>query len=156
MSICASDVHVSKMPVKISERALSRSRSYKAYRFSKNSILTIIIFATLIVVGFSIFNLIATPEFLVKRRIENIASDYYENYFYDSVPEHEALDLYKDTGLARVSLRQLLLYSDKKHATSLEFFEKYCNLDSTYIKIYPESPYERENYHVDYAYSCNF
>lgn len=156
MSISASGVHASKMPVRISEPALSRSRSYDAYHFSRNSILTIIIFVTLIVVGFSIFNLIATPEFLVKHRIENIAKDYYENYFYDSVPDHEALDLYKDTGLARISLRQLLLYSDKKHATSLEFFEKYCDLEKTYIKIFPENPYERINYRVDYTYSCNF
>ena len=156
MGISASDVHVPKMLVRISEPSLSRSRSYDAYHFSKNSILTVIVFATLMVIGFSIFNLIATPEFLVKRKIESIAKDYYENYFYDSVPEHEALDLYKDTGLARVSLRQLLLYSDKKHATSLEFFEKYCDLEKTYIKIFPEGPYERENYHVDYAYSCNF
>ena len=152
----AEDVHISKTPVIISGPALSRSRSYDSYHFSKNSILTVIAFATLMVVGFAIFNLIATPEFLVKNRIKKITSDYYENYFYDSVPDHEALDIYKDTGLAKVSLRQLLLYSDKKHATSLEFFEKYCDLENTYIKIYPESPYDRQNYHVDYAYSCNF
>lgn len=152
----AEDVHISKTPVIISGPALSRSRSYDFYHFSKNSILTVIAFVTLMVVGFAIFNLIATPEFLVKNRIKKITSDYYENYFYDSVPDHEALDIYKDTGLAKVSLRQLLLYSDKKHATSLELFEKYCDLESTYIKIYPESPYDRQNYHVDYAYSCNF
>ena len=156
MGLGAEDIHVSKTPVQISGPALSRSRSYKAYRFSKNSILTVIVFAMLIVVGFSIFNLIATPEFLVKHKIEDITKDYYENYFYDSVPDHAALDLYKDTGLARITLRQLLLYSDKKHATSLEFFEKYCDLEKTYIKIFPENPYERINYRVDYTYSCNF
>lgn len=156
MGISAEDVHTSKMSVRISEPALSRSRSYDAYHFSKNSILTIIVFVTLMVIGFSIFNLIATPEFLVKHRIENIAKDYYENYFYDSVPDHEALDIYKNTGLAKVSLRQLLLYSDRRHATSLEFFEKYCDLEKTYIKIFPEDPYQRTDYHVDYAYSCNF
>lgn len=156
MGLYAREIHISKTPVRISGPALSRSRSYDAYHFSKNSILTIIIFVTLMVVGFSIFNLIATPEFLVKNRINRIATDYYENYFYDSVPDHEALSIYKDTGLAKVSLRQLLLYSDKKHATSLEFFEKYCNLEKTSIKVFPEEPYERQNYHVDYAYSCNF
>jgi hypothetical protein len=110
----------------------------------------------LLVLGFTIFNLIATPEFLIKKRIENITSDYYENYFYDSVPDHEALDFYKDIGLAKINLRQLLLYSDRKHATSLDFFAKYCSLDQTNIKIFPEAPYGRKDFHVEYTYSCNF
>ena len=152
----AEEVHDSRSKVIISKPALSRSISYDSYHFSRNSILSIIVFTMLVILGFTIFNLIATPEFFVKKRIESIASDYYENYFYDSVPDHEALGIYEKTGLPRINLRQLLLYSDKRHATSLELFEKYCDLYATNIKIFPESPYARTNYHVEYTYSCNF
>lgn len=156
MGLNAKDVHISRTQVAISSPARSRSASYKSYRFSKNSILTVIAFATLAVVGFMIFNLIATPEFLVKRKIESIVDDYYQNYFYDSVPEHDNLSYYTESGLSRLSLRQLLLYSDRKHQDSQDFFSRYCSLDKTSIKIYPEEPFSRNDYHANYTYSCKF
>lgn len=148
MGLRAQNVHVSP--------AVSKTTSRDFSDVSKNSITTVIIFAMLAVIGFIIFNLIATPEFLVKHKIEKIVADYYENYFYDSIPNPDALTKYVDRGFARVTLHQLLLFDDRRHGAATAELSKYCDLDNTLIKIYPESPFERKNYHVDYTYSCKF
>lgn len=152
----ADRVHISRMRIVKSGPAEEKSNSDKAYRFSKNTVLTVIAFVMLVMIGFTIFNIIATPEFLVKHKIKSIADDYYQNYFYDSVPEKEGLSYYTETGLSRLSLRQLLLYSDRKYSDTADWFINYCNLDKTNLKFYPEEPYSRTSYHVDYSYSCKF
>lgn len=154
--VSADSVHISRMRIIKSGPAEEKSKSDRSYRFGKNTILTIIGFLMLIMIGFTIFNLIATPEFLVKHKIQSIADDYYQNYFYDSVPEKEGLSYYTNSGLSRLSLRQLLLYSDRKYGETTDWFINYCNLDKTSLKFYPEEPYSRTSYHVDYNYSCKF
>ena len=156
MGLRAQDIHVSHTLVVKSSPARLESASRNSYRFSRNSILTVIILAMLAILGFTIFNFIATPEFLVKHKIEGIVDDYYQNYFYDSIPEPESLSYYTKNGLSRLSLRQLLLYSDRKHQDSQDFFSKYCNLGATSVTIYPEEPFGRNNYHAEYSYSCKF
>ena len=152
----ANSVHVSHTQIVRSAPAEARSKSNSFYIYGKNTVLTVIAFLMLTMVGYTIFNFIATPEFLVKHKISSIADDYYQNYFYNSVPDKEGLSYYIDTGLSRLSLRQLLLYSDHKYGESTDYFSTYCNLDSTSIKFYPEEPYERKSYHTDYTYSCKF
>ena len=140
--------------------------------FAKKSILTVIGLAMLVMILFTLFWLIATPEHLTKRSIENIVNDYYQNYLYTSIldsnnitpetfSEHkEDIDRifghYKEPGFARLTLRQLLLYDNQRHKASMPELSKYCNLDQTLIKIYPDFPYERGDYHIDYTYSCKF
>ena len=142
------------------------------YRAAKTSILSIIVIVMLTVTGFTIFCLIATPEHLVKTEIASIATDYYENYFYNSILENNSLTPdnpdfnkpimenilkdYTDRGFASISLRELLLYDNRKYTSATEYFEKYCNLDRSNIKIYPEAPFNRQNYRIDYDYSCKF
>jgi len=152
----------------------NRSVSYVSDH-AKNIVLTIISTTALIVIGFMIFNLIATPEFLVKREVESITKDYYENYFYPSIlsnnsisadsvstPEGAASALsdvlaqYTEKGFARLTLHQLLLYDNLRHYSSIASLSKYCDLDRTLIKIYPESPFTHQNYRVNYTYSCKF
>lgn len=141
-------------------------------RAAKGSILTIIVAVLFIMIGFTTFGLIATPEYLVKNEITAIATDYYENYFYNRILDNNFLttdspdfsestmekimDKYIDRGFANVSLRQLLLYDNKKHAAATPLLEEYCNLDASSIRIYPEAPFDRQNYRVDYKYSCKF
>lgn len=148
-------VHISRTRKSAS---FSDTFSEKSYRYAKTSILVVIISAMLVMILFTLFNFIATPEFIVKRKIESIAKDYYENYFYNSIPNPspEALNYYVDRGFASVNLRQLLLYDDQKYASATESLKKYCNLDRTFIKIYPEAPFNRKDYRVDYSYSCKF
>ena len=149
-------LHVSRTRVISSGPAFSRALSENSHHYAKNSILTIIASLTLIVLGFIIFNLIATPEYLIKKQISVITTDYYENYFYKNASDPSALYHYEEVGLPRITLRQLLLYDDLKHSDKTAELSKYCDLDKTLVKIYPEAPYEKSSYHVDFTYSCKF
>lgn len=149
--------------------------SYQNTRTAKNAILTVIVIVTLTVVAYFIFSIIATPEFLVKREIESIATDYYENYFYRNILDNNSLtpedvsdstsaenslssilDSYKNTGFPRITLNQLLLYDNRKNYASASPISEYCDLNKTTIKIFPESPYTVKSYRIEYNYSCNF
>lgn len=144
-------------------------------KHARELILSVIGVAALIVIGFLLFNLIATPEFLVKREVETIVKDYYENYFYHSILKNNSLTLddlstpeksiatmspilerYIEKGFARLTLRQLTLYDNLRHHSSAAYLSKYCDLNSTLIHITPVAPFQKENYQVDYSYSCNF
>ena len=141
-------------------------------RIAKDSVLTVIVTVLLIVTGFTVFGMIATPEYLIKNEITAIATDYYENYFYNKILNNNSLatdspdfsestmekimEKYIDRGFANISLRQLLLYDDEKHVAATSLLEEYCNLDASNIRIYPEAPFDRQNYRVDYKYSCKF
>ncbi|MBQ3296266.1 hypothetical protein IJG95_00955 [Candidatus Saccharibacteria bacterium] len=144
-------------------------------RVAKHTILTVIILAMLTVLAYTIFTIIATPEFLVKRKIESLTSDYYENYFYPKILENNSLkkddvldpasaeshlssimEKYLDTGFSRITLNQLFLYDNRKNYAAASSISKYCDLNKTTIKIFPESPYTVKSYRVDYKYSCNF
>ena len=130
----------------------------------------------LAVLAYTIFTIIATPEYLVKREIESITSDYYENYFYknnilspNSLSESDVkdpvsaethltpiLENYLKTGYSRITLNQLLLSNNREHYASAGYLARYCDLNSTIIHIFPEPPYTSKNYRVEYNYSCNF
>ena len=141
------------------------------HRAAKTSVLTVIATITLTVVGYIIFCLIATPENVIKNEITTITSDYYENYFYNKILDNNYLSTddadfdastmenilgrYTARGFATVSLRQLLLTDNSKPDTTA-YLEKYCNLDRSNVKIYPEAPFSRQDYHVEYSYSCKF
>ena len=66
------------------------------------------------------------------------------------------MEKYEKHGFSAVSLRQLLLYDNHKNEKYDGELTKYCDKDRTVIKFYPESPYEKTNYRVDYTYSCEF
>lgn len=162
--IFSQEVHNSRTQIASSSPANSSSRSFKSYYFARRIILGVIGLAVITMILFTLFNLIATSEYLVKRRIKSIASDYYENYYYNLVlsfnENHGDIDQvfahYQNSGFAKVTLRQLLLYDNQKHIGAMSELSKYCNLDSTIIKVYPEPPFSKTNYHINYGYSCKF
>ncbi len=144
-------------------------------RTAKRTILTVIALAMLAVLGYTIFTIIATPEFLVKREINHLTSDYYENYFYPKILKNNSIEgsdatnpsfteshlssvmeQYLETGFSRITLNQLFLYDNRKNYSLAAPIAKYCDLDKSFIKIFPESPYTAKNYRVEYNYSCNF
>ena len=126
----------------------------------------ILIFGAMVaVIVFAVYKAINTPEKRVKDRIAQYASDYYEEYYYPKIKKNvdenvfeDVMRQYAERGIedGRVTLRQLMLYNGGKFSNELETISDYCNLDSTIVEIYPEKPYEKENYHVKYKYSCNF
>lgn len=142
---------------------------------AKKIILGTIVLAMLTMVIFVFYNLIATPEFLLRRQVESMTKDYYENFFYPQIIENNQFseselkdasiseaklspifDKYQTTGFPRLTLRQLTLYDDAKYRGFTSALSKYCDLDKTQIRIFPESPFKKDNYRVEYSYVCNY
>ena len=140
---------------------ISRKKSINP---SKLIILIIIIGCMIAVVVATICSFIFTPENKVKSIISDLASDYYENHLYasfdfdnaDQETKNQFMKKYENRGLTATTLRQLLLYDHKKNADVAPLLKKYCDENSTYIKIFPEYPFSKTSYRIEYIYSCEF
>ena len=143
-------------------RAKKTVLKWKSNGGARRAILAVIILAMMVVVLATLFALQNTPEHAVKRKVEEIARDYYENYFYESVLKHgtaeidEVLKRYEEPGFSKVSLEQLTLYDNAKYAKVRPALEAYCDLGQSSIKIFPVSPFGRSDYRIEYSYSCTF
>lgn len=147
----------------------SEKFNYESNKIARRVILVVIGLAGLTVILATLAQAIFTPENTVKSNVEAIVRDYYENYFYAEIiaenqtatgePKKsldEIMSRYQEPGFAKVPLRQLLLYDEQKYAGTTAILDTYCSLDQTYVKIYPDPPFEKTDYHVDYHYSCDF
>ncbi|MBR2587237.1 hypothetical protein IKE71_02565 [Candidatus Saccharibacteria bacterium] len=102
---------------------------------------------------------------VAQRKLEELATTYYEDYYYEKLmseiaPElkEERLQLYAQTGLQPVLLRQLLLYQNGKFSSYKKYFEKdgfSCDKNKTSVKFYPYAPYGVKDYMVKYELSCS-
>lgn len=127
-------------------------------------IIVIIVSVMAITIGFAIASFFLQPENLTKAKISNLATDYYENYLYENLINSEkfsgnidaTMSEYRDRGLSTITLRQLLLHDQSKNASLANEIKNYCDEEKTTIKFYPDAPYSRSSYHVDYHYVCNF
>lgn len=145
--------------VKYATRGTERNSSTVAKRI----ILIVIALVIVVAVTGILSAWFKDDEKTVKRQIEEMSAEYYENFIYphlaDGKNETEifaAFEKYKEIGFARVSLRQLLLHDARNNAEKGELIKKYCNENATSVKIYPEEPYKKESYRVDYIYACEF
>ena len=119
-------------------------------------------FITIIIATISILS--SKPENVVTSKIEALASDYYENYLYQGILDsnrfsgniEETLQKYVDVGFSPITLRELLLHDTKKSNDFASFIKNYCDENRTTIKFYPEAPFTKTSYHIDYSYSCEF
>lgn len=145
----------------------SRLRTnYNQHNYAKTVILTVIFLATLVVVATTIASFFLTKESRIKRQITHLATDYYENYFYTNLtssPDYKALtnptsvmENFHTYGLARKTLNDLLLYDNQKNANYADFLSEYCDVNKTYVRIFPDPPYEKNSYHIEYNYACDF
>ena len=146
---------------------ISKSNSIqRSYPITKKIILGVILVATLIVFTVSIFALFFDKKNLTEFLINKIAADYYENYYYPNFSSTKgfkqakdldsAMEKYRNYGFAPVTLRQLLLYDNRKNAKYADPLKKYCNENYTVVKFYIDPPYGKSNYHYDITYSCNY
>ena len=119
-----------------------------------------------VMVGVSLFvTVYFNPEAVAKRKFEELATTYYEDYYYDkfmaeidSEVKEEKLKLFEQTGFQPVLLRQLLLYQNGKYANYKQYFEKKgfsCDRNKTSAKFYPVAPYGKKDYTVKYEYNCS-
>ena len=124
--------------------------------------ISIILLAGLMVVLATLTSFFFTPENTIKREVESLARDYYENIIYKNIADKNASNLpevlgkYSESGFSRVTLRQLLLINAESHPDAAATITAYCNEDSSYVVIFPDAPYGQADYHIDYHYSCKF
>ena len=158
----STNYHTSRTRTDSSSLSLSRNRDNKIFATARLSILTVIILASMTVILALLINSFTDPEKIIIKRIDTIVSDYYENYFYENVakqstkPLAEVLSIYKDAGFSPVSLKQILLSKDLSHTDTDKILSTYCDTEDTFIQFFPDPPFGRTDYHVDYRYSCTF
>ncbi|MBQ6321185.1 hypothetical protein IJI17_03140 [Candidatus Saccharibacteria bacterium] len=131
----------------------------------ERKIVTIGVMVSVAMVGVSVFVAVFfNAEAVAHRKFEQMAKEYYEDYYYDKFFEtmtEEAklakMEVFEKTGLQPVLLRQLLLYQNGKNAGMKKYFEAEgykCDRNTTSAKFYPVKPYGRTDYTVEYNYSC--
>ena len=126
---------------------------------------TIGVLVSAVMVGVSVFlTVFFNPERLGKQKFEEMATTYYETYYYEKFMEtidpalkDEKMELFAKTGFKPVPLRQLLLYQNGKFADYKGYFEKdgfNCDKNKTTAKFYPVAPYGAKDYKVEYNFEC--
>lgn len=158
------DIHTSRTRTKSSRLSAQKKRDRQVFNATKKSILIVIVFSMLIVILVLLLSYFEKPEHLVKRKIENIAADYYENYYYPNLIGNansqdsleDIMSHYTEVGFATISLRQLLLFDNERYKETASFILKYCDENHTSVRIFPEAPFGKTNYRIDYHYSCAF
>ena len=138
-----------------------------AYRYavtSKNTVTIVIILATILVFIAVICSVLLNPERQVKLKFEALATNYYENIFYNDLitsddfsgNPQQALEKYAGTGLAPITLRQLILHDDTAAKDAADYLLKYCDENETRVIFFPEPSYSKTSYRAEYIYACNF
>lgn len=152
--------NVVKKTKKSKSAVRGKSDSVFARRF-----VTVGVLVSVFMVGVSLFvTLYFNAEVVAKRKFEELARTYYEDYYYDKFMENldeetkeEKLAKYEENGLQPVLLRQLLLYQNGKYSNYRGYFEKKefdCDKNTTSAKFYPTKPYGKKDYRVEYFYDC--
>ncbi|MDO4889502.1 MAG: hypothetical protein Q4A25_02325 [Candidatus Saccharibacteria bacterium] len=104
------------------------------------------------------------PKTVVEREISSLAEEYYEDYLYGNLVGNrtgdaigEEMKHYKDIGVPNTYLRQLLLYDSGRRKEASGYFDQKgfkCDRNKTYVKYFPEEPYEKKNYHFEIKLVC--
>lgn len=104
------------------------------------------------------------PKTVVEREISALAKEYYEDYLYNNLigsregaAVAEEMKRYKDTGVSNTYLRQLLLYDSGRRKEASGYFNQKnfkCDHNKTYVKFFPEEPYQKENYRFEIKLFC--
>ena len=142
-----------------------RSR-FKSLTLVQKVILGVIAIASLAVIVASISIVFLKDQNHTEALINKMATDYYENYFYPNFSSSRgfkkiedldsAMAKYHEYGFSPVKLRQLLLYDNRKNDQYRKDVTKYCDEEATFVKFYIDPPYEKNSYHYDITYSCNY
>jgi len=104
------------------------------------------------------------PENVITSKIESLSSDYYENYLYQEIVNSdqfsgnidETLQKYVEVGFSPITLRELLLHDTEKTKDIAPLIKEHCDENRTIIKFFPEAPFSKTSYRVNYSYSCDF
>ena len=146
-------------------RKASKSKKHDSSTVAKWSVIAVICLAIVTVVAYGIFAMVYDEEKIVKTDLDTIASNYYEEYLYSSLmDEHPSqaqiehlMARYINRGFGRVHLRQLLLRANKNQINfDRGLILKHCDENNTIVRFYPEPPYNKKSYRIEYQYDCDF
>ena len=73
----------------------SATRSSKP-NIAKPIILAVIILAAILVGFAAVYSIVFTPEFITKSNLDRLATEYYEEYYYDKITTSEAFNSLDD------------------------------------------------------------
>ncbi|MBR3052407.1 hypothetical protein IKG60_02185 [Candidatus Saccharibacteria bacterium] len=141
-------------------RIITNSRALIA----KRVVIVVIVVALMSVVTALVCQLFFNEEKMTKRQLEAMAAEYYEDYIYENLvhgamsqAEIEAkMEKYVSGGFAAVNLRQLLLYDNGKNIENGGLLQEHCDANTTSAKFYPEEPFDKKSYRIEYRYDCDF
>ena len=135
--------------------------STKTPRFSLTQKIIIgIIIAVMIIVAIAVLcTFLFSTENITKSKIENLATSYYEDKLYDKfVTANGNTDVFKkydQTGLPPTPLRHLI-YTGNLDKSEIEQIRELCDENKTSVKYFPEPPYTKTSYRVEYTYNCEW
>ena len=146
---------------KHSSKIHSRTRFAPSCETPARKLILIIIILAVFIVSISIAcSIIFDTERTVKSTISNLATEYYEDYLYQSISSSgedidKVMQKYVDTGFSAIPLRQLIFRSSQGTAIK-DTILRYCDEDATHIQFFPTAPFKKSDYKVKYTYSCSF
>ncbi|MBQ3432996.1 hypothetical protein IJG22_01715 [Candidatus Saccharibacteria bacterium] len=131
---------------------------------ARRVVLWVITATIVVVIAGLIASFFCNNERMTQRKIDEMAREYYEEFVYQNLingamSQEEIADVmgrYEKYGFAPVSLRQLLLYDGRKNMEEGGFVKNYCDENETKVKVYPEAPYDKKSYRIEYEYRCEY
>lgn len=111
-------------------------------------------------------------EKAIERKTKQLAKDYYENYYYETLKKdgglknqkevEKFLKLYEKMGI-ELSLDRISSYNSKKYDMNeeLKSFKNRrkktpCDLKKTKAILYPKKPYKKGDYTIEVKLDCGF
>ena len=131
---------------------------------AKRVVIVVICLAIAVVGGFAAFVLLYDENEVVRGQLDELARAYYEEFTYPSLikdgmsrAEKESLmEQYVERGFADVRLRQMIRRDGGKTVNDTSLIHKHCDENETVMRVYPEEPFDRKSYRIEYRYSCDF
>lgn len=148
----------------VKKRNAIRYRKKSDAVVARRVIIGVIIAVIVVVMIGLIASFFCSKEAITQKKIDEMSREYYEDYIYPnlingSMSKEDIADVmerYEKWGFAPVSLRQLLLYDGRKNMEEGGFVKNYCDENETKMKVYPEAPYDKKSYRVEYEYKCEY
>ena len=127
-------------------------------------IVGVIIIVSMVFTAISIYAFIYDEKEVVKGDLETLAKEYYEGYIYPGLIEEgmsqtqidELMERYLVRGFSRVYLRQLLLREGREKKVNEKLIRKHCDENQTLVHFFPEEPYDKQSYRMEWRYDCDF
>lgn len=129
--------------------------------------LILVVSVVTISIGFSKKNKELTPEEKVTQAMEEIGTDFYQNFYYKQIGSDDTsranfLKKFESQGI-KVTLDNLTRYVPKEEENANKKEENLkvidgskCDKDVTKVVIYPQDPYGKDDFKIEVQLECEF